>query len=86
MRSGASKQGGSTITQQVVKNLLLTNERSWQRKAREAILALKLETTLSKDDILYLYLNHINFGRANIALQTETWNLMLEEMFQAINQ
>jgi penicillin-binding protein 1A len=62
MRSGASKQGGSTITQQVVKNLLLTNERSWQRKAREAILALKLETTLSKDDILYLYLNQIYFG------------------------
>src|SRR5262249_13297846 len=62
MRPGASQQGGSTITQQVVKNLLLTNERSWQRKAREAILALKLETTLSKDDILYLYLNQIYFG------------------------
>ena len=62
MRSGATRQGGSTITQQVVKNLLLTNERSWQRKAREAILALKLETTLSKDDILYLYLNQIYFG------------------------
>ena len=62
MRSGATRQGGSTITQQVVKNLLLTNERSWQRKAREAILALKLETKLSKDDILYLYLNQIYFG------------------------
>src|SRR5262245_39112046 len=62
LRSGGTKQGGSTITQQVVKNLLLTNERSWQRKAREAILALKLETTLSKDDILYLYLNQIYFG------------------------
>jgi penicillin-binding protein 1A len=62
LRSGATRQGGSTITQQVVKNLLLTNERSWQRKAREAILALKLETKLSKDDILYLYLNQIYFG------------------------
>src|SRR5262245_17674807 len=62
MRSGAAKQGGSTITQQVVKNVLLTNERSWQRKAREAILALKLETTLPKNDILYLYLNQISFG------------------------
>jgi penicillin-binding protein 1A len=62
LRSGATHQGGSTITQQVVKNLLLTNERSWQRKAREAILALKLETKLSKDDILYLYLNQIYFG------------------------
>jgi penicillin-binding protein 1A len=62
VRSGVTRQGGSTITQQVVKNLLLTNERSWQRKAREAILALKLETKLSKDDILYLYLNQIYFG------------------------
>ena len=62
LRSGSKLQGGSTITQQVVKNLLLTNERSWQRKAREAILALKLETKLSKDDILYLYLNQIYFG------------------------
>jgi penicillin-binding protein 1A len=62
VRSGTTRQGGSTITQQVVKNILLTNERSWQRKAREAILALKLETTLSKDDILYLYLNQIYFG------------------------
>src|SRR5262245_56688420 len=62
VRSGTTRQGGSTITQQVVKNLLLTNERSWQRKAREAILAMKLETKLSKDDILYLYLNQIYFG------------------------
>jgi penicillin-binding protein 1A len=62
LRSGTRLQGGSTITQQVVKNLLLTNERSWQRKAREAILAMKLETKLSKDDILYLYLNQIYFG------------------------
>ena len=62
LRSGATRQGGSTITQQVVKNLLLTNERSWQRKAREAILAMKLETKLGKDDILYLYLNQIYFG------------------------
>jgi penicillin-binding protein 1A len=62
LRSGSTRQGGSTITQQVVKNVLLTNERSWQRKAREAILALKLETTLPKDDILYLYLNQIYFG------------------------
>jgi penicillin-binding protein 1A len=62
LRSGATRQGGSTITQQVVKNLLLTNERSWQRKGREALLAMKLETKLSKDDILYLYLNQIYFG------------------------
>jgi penicillin-binding protein 1A len=62
VRSGGARQGGSTITQQVVKNLLLTSERSLRRKAREAVLALKLETKLSKDDILYLYLNQIYFG------------------------
>jgi penicillin-binding protein 1A len=55
-------QGGSTITQQVVKQLLLSPERSYERKAKELILALRLETKLSKDDILYLYLNQIYFG------------------------
>jgi penicillin-binding protein 1A len=55
-------QGGSTITQQVVKALLLTPERSLERKVKEGILALRLETKLSKDDILYLYLNQIYFG------------------------
>ncbi len=55
-------QGGSTITQQVVKALLLTPERSYERKLKELILALRLETKLSKDEILYLYLNQIYFG------------------------
>jgi penicillin-binding protein 1A len=55
-------QGGSTITQQVVKQLLLSPERSYERKVKELILALRLETKLPKDDILYLYLNQIYFG------------------------
>jgi penicillin-binding protein 1A len=55
-------QGGSTITQQVVKQLLLSPERSYERKLKELILALRLETKLSKDEILYLYLNQIYFG------------------------
>jgi penicillin-binding protein 1A len=55
-------QGGSTITQQVVKQLLLTPERSYERKLKELFLALRIETKLSKDDILYLYLNQIYFG------------------------
>jgi penicillin-binding protein 1A len=59
---GQVVQGGSTITQQVVKQLLLTPERSYERKVKELILALRLETKLSKDDILYLYLNQIYFG------------------------
>src|SRR4029079_9401992 len=55
-------QGGSTITQQVVKQLLLTQKRSDERTLKELVLALRLETKLSKDDILYLYLNQIYFG------------------------
>lgn len=54
--------GASTITQQVAKNLLLTNERSFTRKVKEAILSFRLEQDLSKQDILELYLNHIYLG------------------------
>jgi penicillin-binding protein 1A len=60
--SGEIVQGGSTITQQVVKSLLLTPERSLERKVREAILAFKIEKYLSKEEILYLYLNQIYLG------------------------
>src|SRR3984893_12129178 len=55
-------QGASTITQQVAKNFLLTNEVSFQRKIKEALLALKIERTYSKDHILELYLNEIYLG------------------------
>jgi penicillin-binding protein 1A len=55
-------QGASTITQQVAKNFLLTNEVSLQRKAKEALLALKIERTYSKEKILELYLNEIYLG------------------------
>src|SRR4029079_7124250 len=55
-------QGASTITQQVAKNFLLTNEVSFERKIKEAMLALKMEQTYSKDKILELYLNEIYLG------------------------
>ncbi|TAL48811.1 penicillin-binding protein [Patescibacteria group bacterium] len=55
-------QGGSTITQQVVKNSLLSGEKKVTRKIKEIVLALKLERTLSKDEILSLYLNEIPYG------------------------
>lgn len=60
--SGRAAQGASTITQQVVKVLLLTPERSLSRKIRELVLARRIEQTLSKEEILALYLNVINFG------------------------
>lgn len=54
--------GGSTITQQVVKNLLLTNEKTIDRKIKEAILSFRLTKTISKEKVLELYLNQIYFG------------------------
>ena len=61
---GSSRRpvGASTITQQVAKNFLLTNEVSWRRKVKEAILALRIEKALSKNRILELYLNEIYLG------------------------
>lgn len=58
-----SQQGGSTITQQYVKQTYLTSERSFERKLKEAVLAVKLEGELDKRDILTRYLNEIYFGR-----------------------
>ena len=61
--SGNRARGGSTITQQVAKNLLTGNEYSVKRKVREAILAIRIENTLSKQQIMELYLNQIFLGR-----------------------
>ncbi len=60
--SGRRPQGASTITQQVAKNFLLTNEVSLDRKIKEAILSLRIEQAYTKDEILELYLNEIYFG------------------------
>ncbi len=65
LRAGDVVQGGSTITQQVVKALLLSPERSYERKIKELLLALRLEQQLTKDQILELYLNQIYLGDGN---------------------
>ena len=59
---GRFAQGGSTITQQLARNVFLTNKRTWDRKLREMVLALALERKFSKDEILELYLNRVYFG------------------------
>lgn len=69
VRAGKVKQGASTITQQVVKNFILSPERSLKRKVQELILARRLELLLSKDEILALYLNEIYFGRGAYGIQ-----------------
>ena len=66
---GRAAQGGSTITQQVVKLMLLTPERTISRKVRELILARRLESELTKDEILHLYLNNVNFGHGRYGIQ-----------------
>lgn len=62
-------RGGSTITQQYIKNTFLSSERSYTRKAKELILALRLERNFEKDDILELYLNRIPYGNNAYGIQ-----------------
>jgi len=62
LNAGSVKQGGSTITQQVVKNLLLTNDKTITRKIKEAAMAIKIERSMTKDQIFELYLNIAPFG------------------------
>lgn len=64
-----SKGGGSTITQQYVKNALLTSERTYERKIKELILAIQIEQLYKKDDILKLYLNEIPYGSTAYGIQ-----------------
>lgn len=69
LRDEGMRQGGSTITQQYVKNAYLSSERTWERKLREAVLAIKLERELPKQEILERYLNTIYWGRGAYGIQ-----------------
>ena len=62
-------EGTSTITQQLIKNAILTNERALTRKAKELILAYQIENTFSKDEILKMYFNEIPYGSSNYGIQ-----------------
>jgi penicillin-binding protein 2A len=69
LKSGDFSEGGSTITQQLAKNMFLYADKTLERKLKEAGYALKIELTLSKDEILEAYLNHIYFGEGRWGIQ-----------------
>ena len=65
--------GGSTITQQLVKNALLSPEKTINRKIREIVLAIQVETTFTKDEILEMYLNEVSYGSTAYGIQEAAW-------------
>lgn len=69
LRSGGVRQGGSTITQQVVKNVLLSSSRTYERKVKETVLAFRIERELTKEQILEIYLNQIYFGHGRYGIE-----------------
>ncbi|WP_051541099.1 transglycosylase domain-containing protein [Caldalkalibacillus mannanilyticus] len=81
-------EGGSTITQQLVKNVFLSNEKKWMRKTEEVLISLKLERKYTKDEILEMYLNYIYFGHGAYGIEAASQvyfgksadQLKLEEM------
>lgn len=74
LEAGSIVQGGSTITQQVTKSFLLTPERSYTRKIKEAILAFRIDKVFTKDEILYLYLNEIYLGHGAYGVEAAAEN------------
>lgn len=80
MGGGGRMEGASTITQQVAKNFLLTNERSLMRKVKEAILAIRIERAFPKEKILELYLNEIYLGMGSYGVAAAAMNYFGKEL------
>ncbi len=88
IKAGALVEGASTLTQQLIKNTLLTREKKFSRKIKEIVFSLKLERELSKDEILERYLNQVYFGHSYYGVKTaadgyfhkELKNLTLKEI------
>lgn len=78
--SGSAKQGGSTITQQVARNLLLTLRKSMSRKVREAILARRIEDIYTKDEILLLYMNLVYLGEGTYGVKAAALQYFHKDM------
>ncbi|MDR2105214.1 MAG: transglycosylase domain-containing protein, partial [Deferribacteraceae bacterium] len=74
IRAGRFAEGGSTLTQQLVKNIFLSPEKKIVRKFKEAVIAYQLDKYLTKDEILEYYLNQVNFGRGGYGIQAASIN------------
>ena len=81
-KAGQNVEGGSTLTQQLIKNKLLTNERSYSRKIKEAILSMKIENELTKEEILERYLNEMFFGHGYYGVKTAAKGFFRKELDQ----
>jgi len=80
IQAGSFVEGGSTLTQQLIKNKILSNEKKLARKIKEAILALKIEYELSKEDIIERYLNEISYGNNYFGIKTAANGYFHKEM------
>jgi len=78
--AGHKVEGGSTLTQQLVKNTILNNERSYSRKIKEAILSMKIENELTKEQILERYLNEMFFGHGYYGVKTAAKGFFRKEL------
>ncbi|KHF42031.1 penicillin-binding protein [Halalkalibacter okhensis] len=83
--AGAKVEGGSTITQQLAKNVFLTNEKTLLRKTNEVLIAMNLERRYSKDELLEMYLNHIYFGHGAYGIQAAS-NLYFNKDVQELSK
>jgi len=82
IKAGRVIQGGSTITQQVAKSLLLTNEKTFTRKIKDFLLAINIEREFSKEEILYLYLNQVYLGSGYYGIKAATKGYFDKELSQ----
>lgn len=80
IKAGSFVEGGSTITQQLIKNKLLTSEKKLGRKVKEAVLAMKIEDELTKEEILERYLNEIFFGNGYYGVKTAARGFFHKEL------
>ena len=82
IKAGALVEGASTLTQQLIKTLLLTREKKIMRKIKEALLAIRLETILTKEEILERYLNQVYFGHGYYGIKTASLGYFKKELYE----